>query len=108
MLQILWPGPRLRAARRFHLLKPEYLVGRVRELQRAFRLRVVLVHVDVDDPVAALGDVTALTLRSDCTLVCAWSYEVRPGLALLRTAAPGFFRREELAVAAQDLDGPGR
>ena len=75
-------------ARRFHLLKPEYLVGRVRELQRAFRLRVVLVHVDVDDPVAALGDVTALTLRSDCTLVCAWSYEARPGLAHLRRPAP--------------------
>ena len=70
-------------ARRFHLLKPEYLVGRVRELQRAFRLRVVLVHVDVDDPVAALGDVTALTLRSDCTLVCAWSYEARAWQALL-------------------------
>ena len=65
--------------RRFHLLKPEYLVGRVRELRRAFRLRVVLVHVDVDDPVAALGDVTALALRSDCTLICAWSYEARPG-----------------------------
>lgn len=65
-------------------------MGRVRELQRAFRLRVVLVHVDVDDPVAALGDVTALTLRSDCTLICAWSYEARLGLALLRRAAPGF------------------
>ena len=64
-----------RPGARYHLLKPEYLVGRVRELQRAFRPRVVLVHVDVEDPVAALGDVTATALRSDCTLICAWSHE---------------------------------
>jgi len=58
----------------------------VRELQRAFRPSVVLVHVDVDDPVAALGDVTATALRSDCTLICAWSHQARLGA---RPGAPG-------------------
>ena len=60
-------------------------MGRVRELQRAFRPRVVLVHVDVEDPVAALGDVTATALRSDCTLICAWSHEARPSRCPVRS-----------------------
>ncbi|KAH9608054.1 hypothetical protein KSS87_021387, partial [Heliosperma pusillum] len=32
---------------RYHLLHPDYLYFRIRELQKNFRLRVVLCHVDV-------------------------------------------------------------
>ena len=32
---------------RYHLLHPDYLYFRIRELQKGFRLRVVLCHVDV-------------------------------------------------------------
>jgi hypothetical protein len=32
---------------RYHLLHPEYLYFRIRELQKNYRLRVVLCHVDV-------------------------------------------------------------
>merc|ERR1711977_138157 len=42
---------------KYHLLHPQYIHFRIRELQKAFRLRVLLVHVDVDDPVKALAAV---------------------------------------------------
>lgn len=32
---------------RYHLLHPDYLYFRIRELQKSFRLRVILCHVDV-------------------------------------------------------------
>lgn len=32
---------------RYHLLHPDYLYYRIRELQKNFKLRVVLCHVDV-------------------------------------------------------------
>ncbi|KAK9820143.1 hypothetical protein WJX72_006617 [[Myrmecia] bisecta] len=60
---------------RFHLLKPEYIHHRIRELQRSFRLRVLLCHVDVEDVVRPLEQVTKAALLNDCTLICAWSPE---------------------------------
>jgi DNA excision repair protein ERCC-1 len=60
---------------KYHLLHPQYIHFRIRELQRAFRLRVLLVHIDVDDPVKALASVTKLACVSDLTLICGWSYE---------------------------------
>ncbi|QDZ24613.1 DNA excision repair protein ERCC-1 [Chloropicon primus] len=60
---------------KYHLLHPQYIHLRIRELQRAFRLRVLLVHVDVDDPVKPLAAITKLACLSDLTLFCAWSYE---------------------------------
>lgn len=44
---------------RFHLLKPEYIYGRMKALQRAYRLRVLLCHVDTEDAVGPLGEVSA-------------------------------------------------
>lgn len=35
---------------RYHLLHPDYLYFRIRELQKNFKLRVVLCHVDVVSP----------------------------------------------------------
>ncbi|KAK9917753.1 hypothetical protein WJX75_007855 [Coccomyxa subellipsoidea] len=60
---------------RYHLLKPTYIYGRIKELQRAFRTRVLLCHVDVDDVVEPLAQVTKAALLNDCTLICAWSHE---------------------------------
>lgn len=42
---------------RFHLLKPEYVHHRIKQLQRGYRLRVVLVHVDIVDTIDALSQV---------------------------------------------------
>ena len=72
------PYPELLKIRlhRFHLLKPDYIYMRIRELQRSFRLRVLLCHVDVDDVVKPLQEVTKAALMNDVTLLCAWSPEV--------------------------------
>ncbi|XVF57402.1 hypothetical protein PTKIN_Ptkin06aG0202600 [Pterospermum kingtungense] len=60
---------------RYHLLHPEYLYYRIRELQKNFKLRVVLCHVDVEDVVKPLLEVTKTALLHDCTLLCGWSLE---------------------------------
>lgn len=64
---------------RFHLLKPEYIHGRIRELQRAFTLRLLLCHVDIDDVVQPLGHIIKAALLNHMTLVCAWSPQVWAG-----------------------------
>ncbi|MCL7023265.1 hypothetical protein MKW94_000457 [Papaver nudicaule] len=60
---------------RYHLLHPDYLYFRIRELQKNFKLRVILCHVDVEDVVKPLQEVTRTALLHDCTLLCAWSLE---------------------------------
>ncbi|XP_057549879.1 DNA excision repair protein ERCC-1 isoform X1 [Amaranthus tricolor] len=60
---------------RYYLLHPDYLYYRIRELQKNFRLSVVLCHVDVEDVVKPLLEVTRTCLLHDCTLLCGWSLE---------------------------------
>ncbi|PKA64196.1 DNA excision repair protein ERCC-1 [Apostasia shenzhenica] len=60
---------------RYHLLHPDYLYYRIRELQKNFKLRVVLCHIDVEDVIKPLLEVTRTTLLHDCTLLCGWSLE---------------------------------
>ncbi|MEW5317184.1 MAG: hypothetical protein WDW38_008509 [Sanguina aurantia] len=60
---------------RYHLLKPDYILGRIKEVQRAYRVCVVLVHLDVEDVNKPLAEVTKAALLNDCTLLCAWSAE---------------------------------
>lgn len=86
---------------RYHLLHPDYLYFRIRELQKNFKLRVVLCHVDVvsswdyqlyklwlnlclgslifpcwnqEDVIKPLLEVTKTALLHDCTLLCGWRY----------------------------------
>ncbi len=67
------------APRRYHLLKPEYIHHRIRELQRSFRMRIILCHVDTEDAVEPLAQVRGLLNVVD----------VRPGLADLFQALGG-------------------
>ncbi|KAJ4774487.1 DNA excision repair protein ERCC-1 [Rhynchospora pubera] len=60
---------------RYHLLHPDYLYYRIRELQKNFKLRVILCHVDLEDVLKPLQEVTKTALLHDCTLLCAWSLE---------------------------------
>ncbi|KAF3454430.1 hypothetical protein FNV43_RR04877 [Rhamnella rubrinervis] len=60
---------------RYHLLHPDYLYYRIRELQKTFKLRVVLCHIDVEDVVKPLLEVTKTSLLHECTLLCGWSLE---------------------------------
>ncbi|CAM8925346.1 unnamed protein product [Rhodiola kirilowii] len=60
---------------RYHLLHPDYLYFRIRELQKNYKLQIVLCHVDLEDVVKPLLEVTRTALLHDCTLLCAWSLE---------------------------------
>jgi DNA excision repair protein ERCC-1 len=60
---------------RYHLLHPDYLYFRIRELQKGFRLRVILCHVDLEDVIKPLHEVIKTALLHDCSLLCAWSLE---------------------------------
>jgi len=60
---------------RYHLLHPDYILHRIKEQLRAFPLTLVLCHVDVEDMVKPLGEVTKAAVVNGCTLVCAWSVE---------------------------------
>ena len=61
---------------RFHLLKPEYVHHRIKELQRSYRLRLLVCHIDVEDVVEPLGQVIKAALLNEVTLICGWSPEV--------------------------------
>ena len=58
---------------RFHLLKPEYVHHRIKELQRSYRLRLLVCHIDVEDVVEPLGQVIKAALLNEVTLICGWS-----------------------------------
>ncbi|DBA74246.1 hypothetical protein WJX77_006298 [Trebouxia sp. C0004] len=60
---------------RFHLLKPEYVHHRIKELQRSFRLRLLICHIDVEDVVEPLAQVIKAALLNEVTLICGWSPE---------------------------------
>ncbi|KAG0615820.1 hypothetical protein M758_5G069300 [Ceratodon purpureus] len=60
---------------RYHLLHPDYLYFRIRELQKGFPLRVVLCHVDLEDVIKPLHEVIKIALLHDCSLLCGWSLE---------------------------------
>jgi DNA excision repair protein ERCC-1 len=60
---------------RYHLLHPEYVHQRIRALQNAFRHRFLIAQVDTDDCVRPLEAITKAALRSDMTLLLAWSPE---------------------------------
>jgi hypothetical protein len=55
---------------------------------RAFRLLVLLVHVDTEEAVKPLRELTQLAVGLDATLVCGFSPEVR-GRPLARRRGDG-------------------
>ena len=50
---------------RFHLLKPEYVHHRIKQMQRGYRLRIILCHVDIEDVVESLNQVWRRAVRMD-------------------------------------------
>jgi len=58
---------------RFHLLKPDYIHTRIKGLQRACRLRLILCQIDSDDAAEPLAQVTRAAIGNDCTLLCAFN-----------------------------------
>ncbi|TSU62992.1 DNA excision repair protein ERCC-1 [Bagarius yarrelli] len=64
---------------RYHILNPNYIHERLKQLGQAFTLRVLLVQVDVKDPHHALKDLARICIMADCTLILAWSDIECPG-----------------------------
>ncbi|KAK8964005.1 DNA excision repair protein ERCC-1 [Platanthera guangdongensis] len=60
---------------RYHLLHPDYLYYRIKELQKNFKLHIILCHIDVEDAVKPLLEITRTSIFHDCTLLCGWSFE---------------------------------
>ena len=58
---------------RYHLLNPNYVHTRIKEIGRAYRLRVLLVHVDTEDAVEPLAQVTRAAIGNEFTLLCGFS-----------------------------------
>eukprot|EP01137_Pigoraptor_chileana_P022720 Opistho-2@87932 len=60
---------------RYHNLHPEYVHQRIRELGRQYRLRVLLVQVDVKDSQFALKELSRLSVLTGQTMILSWSLE---------------------------------
>ena len=62
---------------KYHSLHSKHADLRIRELGKNFRLRVLLVLVDVDDDISVkpLHDLNKLCFNSDVTLIVCWSNE---------------------------------
>jgi DNA excision repair protein ERCC-1 len=58
---------------RYHLLNPNYVHSRIKEIGRAYRLRVLLVFVDTEDAVEPLAQVTRAAIGNEFTLLCGFS-----------------------------------
>lgn len=52
-----------------------HLLRSPQELQRSYRLSILLLLVDVEDMTKPLADMTKAAVMNDVTLVCAWSPE---------------------------------
>eukprot|EP01041_Mallomonas_annulata_P005640 gene5640-11379_t len=91
---------------KYHLLHPLYIHRRIKELGRDFRLRVVIVLVDVEDNINPLNDLNKICFSNDLTLVLSWSnieaaryietfkvYETRPATSIQEREESEFLPR---------------
>ncbi|ENN71111.1 DNA excision repair protein ERCC-1 [Dendroctonus ponderosae] len=60
---------------RYHNLNPDYIHDRLKLLKDSYRLRILLVQVDVKDPHYALKNLTRICILANMTLILAWSPE---------------------------------
>lgn len=60
---------------KYHSLHPEYVHERLKQLGRAYDLRVLLVLCDVTEPSHALKELARVCVLADCTLIAAFTVE---------------------------------
>ncbi|ORY89614.1 restriction endonuclease type II-like protein [Leucosporidium creatinivorum] len=58
---------------RYHLLHPEYIHGRIKNLAHSYALRLMIVHCDVDNHQAAMKELTKVCIVNEYTMIVAWS-----------------------------------
>lgn len=57
---------------RYHLLHPEYIHGRIKNLAHSYALRLMIVHCDVDNHQAAMKELTKVCIVNEYTMIVAW------------------------------------
>ncbi len=60
---------------RYHLLHENYLNRRVSEIKGTFKLRVLLLLIDMEDSNIPVAEITQYALNNDLTLILVWSSE---------------------------------
>jgi DNA excision repair protein ERCC-1 len=60
---------------KFHMLHPKYIWTRIRALGKSYDLRVLVVHVDIDDNVRSLAELNKICFTSELSMVLAWSVD---------------------------------
>ena len=60
---------------KYHSLHPQYIHRRIAELKTDFKLRILLVLVDVEDNMATLLFLNKLAVQQNFTLILAWTEE---------------------------------
>lgn len=58
---------------RYHLLHPEYIHGRIKNLGQSYGLRLMIVHCDVDNHQAAMRELTKVCIINEYTMIVAWT-----------------------------------
>jgi DNA excision repair protein ERCC-1 len=58
---------------RYHSLHPEYIFTRLRQLGPGYKLRILLVLVDIDDPTNYIRELTSVGIHHEITMLLAWS-----------------------------------
>ncbi|XP_034939872.1 DNA excision repair protein ERCC-1 [Chelonus insularis] len=87
---------------RYHQLNPDYIHERLKLLGNAYRLRVLLVHVDTADPNHALKHLTRICLLADLTLMLAWSNE--DAAKIIETYKIFEFKPPEMIMERSDMN----
>ncbi|XP_021370970.1 DNA excision repair protein ERCC-1-like isoform X1 [Mizuhopecten yessoensis] len=60
---------------RYHQLNPNYIHDRLKQLGRAYDLRIMLVQVDIKEPHHYLKELAKICILADCTLMLAFTTE---------------------------------
>lgn len=60
---------------KYHLLNNEYIHERLKELGRAYELRVLLLIVDIKETKHCLKEIEKICLLANLTLILCWNYE---------------------------------
>lgn len=60
---------------KYHVIYPNYIYDKLNELRNSYQLKVLIVLIDHIEYQSALKELTKLSIRVNCTLILAWSYE---------------------------------
>jgi len=60
---------------KYHVLYPMYIIGRIKEINSGYKLKILVVLVDIEDNTKQLLDLNKICFTYGLTLVLSWSKE---------------------------------